>query len=653
MFFTFSANARRSTLALCALTVFTHTVQVNALEALEPLVITATMSETTLADAPASITVIDREQLEQRPIQDLTDALRGSPGVDLSNVGLTRRGLRIRGMDSDYTLTLINGRRINAASDAIAHADFDLGWLPMTAVERIEVVRGPMSSLYGSEALGGVVNLITRSATDEWKGSASLNGGFVDNGRGGDNQQAGVYIGGPLVKDRLGLSLYGENRRRQEVLDRTDKRQSEQEGRTASSGGLTLTLTPDETQRLDFGYLRGDEKRSRHALESGRTPYYYRSNDHIERQQLSLTHRGEWQWGDSLLRGYRSTLEKNNRRSVGSASRTQKLTDDTLDGHISLNVGDFQRVTGGGEWRREHLEDNTVSRKGEAELIHRALFIQDEIQLTDDWSLTLGNRADHHQQFGWHHSPRLYSLWHLPLGFSVKGGVGKGFKAPTLKQLSAEYSALGGGGGFTIVGNPDLKPETVTSYELGLNWQNEEHSGGITAFQNDLKNLIQTVCVADCGKRGPSQRREYTNINRARLRGVELSGETTLPLNFSLQGNYTWLAAEDRQSGQRLTERPRHRGATTLAFVPWQAFRAALRSEYNGTQEVNSTALRRRVTLPAYWLHSLDLSYRLSENLSLRGSVENLTDKTLYEDSTLYPFAEIGRAYNLSFTFNF
>jgi len=649
----FSLRAGRSASALCVLTAFACHLQAADLQPLDSIVITATMSETALGDVPASVTVIDRERLEQRPIQDLSDALRGSLGVDLASRGLTRRGIRIRGMDSDYTLTLINGRRINAASDAIAHADFDLGWLPMAAVERIELVRGPMSSLYGSEALGGVVNLITRSATDEWKGSASLNGGFVDNGRGGDNQQFGLYLGGPLITDKLGLSLYGENRRRQEVIDLTDKRLSEQEGRSATSGGITLTFTPDEAQRVDFDYLRGDEKRTRHALESGRTPFYYRSNDRIERQQLSLTHRGQWQWGDSMLRGYRSTLEKNNRRNLGTASRTQKLVDDTLDGHISVHVGDFQRLTTGGEWRREHLQDNTVSRKGEAELIHRALFVQDEIQLTDDWSLTLGNRADHHQQFGWHHSPRLYSLWHLSNGFSVKGGIGKGFKAPTLKQLSPEYSAIGGGGGFTIVGNPDLKPETVTSYELGLNWQGKARSGEVTLFQNDLKNLIQTVCVADCNRRGPSQRREYTNINRARLRGVELAGETVLPLHFSLQGNYTWLAAEDRQNGQRLTERPRHRGATTLAWQPVQAFRAALRSEYNGSQEVNSTALRRRVTLPAYWLHSLDANYKLSENLNLRASVENLANKTLYDDSTLYPYAEIGRAYNLGLTFNF
>jgi len=183
--------------------------------------------------------------------------------------------------------------------------------------------------------------------------------------------------------------------------------------------------------------------------------------------------------------------------------------------------------------------------------------------------------------------------------------------------------------------------------------QGEQRSAEVTLFQNNLKNLIQTVCVADCNRRGPSQRREYTNINKARLRGLELSGETALPLNFSLAANYTWLSAKDLQSGQALTERARHRGASTLAYQPVQAFRAALRGEYHGSQQVNSTALRRRVQLPAYWLFSLDASFKLSENLSLRGSVENLANKTLYEDSTLYPFAEIGRAYHLGLTFNF
>jgi len=627
-----------------------------ATETLHPLVITATMNETALSDAPASVDLIERKQLQQRPVQDLADALRGSPGVDLPSVGLTRRGIRIRGMDSKYTLSLINGRRINAAADAIAHADFDLGWLPMAAIERIELVRGPMSSLYGSEALGGVVNMITRSATDEWQGSAQLDGGFVDNGRGGDSQQLGLYLGGPLLTDKLGLSLYGETRRKQEVIRQDDRLLSEQEGRRAQSGGMTLTLTPDANQRLDFDWLQGDEQRTRYTREnaSKTSPaYYYRSNDRIERQQLSLTHRMQWQWGNSQLRTWRSTLSKDNHRNRGAAIPRQKLVDDTFDGHVSLDATDFQRLTAGAEWRREHLDDSRVSSSGEAELIHRALFLQDEARLSDDLSLTLGSRADHHDAFGWHHSPRLYALWQLAQGLRLKGGVGKGFKAPTLKQLSAEYSAIGGGNSFLIFGNPRLKPETVTSYELGLNWQGEKQaSGGITLFQNNLKNLITTLCVANCGPGGPMARREYVNVNRARLRGLELAAESARIFGFSLQGNYTWLSAKDLEKGKTLTERPRHRGASTLVWQPAEAFRAALRSEYNGSQTVE-TAKRTRTRLPAYWLHSLDLSYPLSKNLSLRSSVENLSNKTLLEDSALYPYAETGRAYHLGITFHF
>ncbi|HBZ98895.1 MAG TPA: TonB-dependent receptor, partial [Pseudomonas sp.] len=184
---------------------------------LEPTVVTATSTVRQLGDAPASVSVISREELALRPVQDLEDALRGTAGLQFTGVGMTRRGVSIRGMGSEHTLVLIDGQRIGNAGGAVAHADFDLGWVPVEAIERIEVVRGPMSSLYGSEALGGVVNVITRRSTDTWQGAAQLNGGVREDGRGGQTHQLGVYTGGPLVPGVIGLSLTGETRRRQET----------------------------------------------------------------------------------------------------------------------------------------------------------------------------------------------------------------------------------------------------------------------------------------------------------------------------------------------------------------------------------------------------------------------------------------------------
>ncbi|MCW4456244.1 TonB-dependent receptor [Flavobacterium sp. MXW15] len=614
-----------------------------------PVVVTATATERKLDDAPASMTVITREELGQRPIQDLSDALRGTTGVTVGGIGLSRRGIRIRGMDSEYTLTLVDGRRVNAASDAIAHADFDLGWIPVEAIERIEVVRGPMSSLYGSEALGGVVNIITRRATDEWKGSATYNGGVVEGGLGGGSYQAGIYAGGALIRDELGLSFYGETRRRDDIADPLDRRLSEQEGRRSRSGNLVLTWTPGEAQRIDFGHLQGNEKRWRDALQAGAAPYVYETVDHVDRTQTSLSHRGRWQWGESLLRAYRSTLERTNRRSLGEATRPQDLGEDTVDGHASVGLGERHRLTIGGEWRREQLDDSSVAASGHAGSIQRALFVQDEIDLTADWSLVVGNRSDHHQQFGWHQSPRAYTVYHLGEGFTLKGGVGSGFKAPSLKQLSPEYSAVGGGGRFTIYGNPGLKPETVTTWEVSAGWRGQGWSLEATAFQSRLEDLIQTLCVADCGIRG-REVRNYVNVAEARIRGAELSGRLELPAGFSFDANYAWLQPRDLGTGLPLTERPRHSGAATLAWNH-RNFRAGLRSEYKGTQwQTADTAL---VELPAYTLWSLDLGYRISDRVSLRGSIENLGDERLNESSALYAYPETGRYYNVGISLGF
>lgn len=606
------------------------------------IVVTATATERNLADVPASMTVITREELQQRPVLDLSDALRGTPGVTLSGVGMTRRGIRIRGMDSEYTLVLVNGKRINAASDAIAHADFDLGWVPVEAIERIEVVRGPMSSLYGSEALGGVVNIITRQATDEWKGSLTFNGGVVDGHLGGDTYQAGVYAGGPLIAGKLGLSFYGETRRKDASTDPLDERISEQEGRRADSGNLVLSWTPAEGQRVDFSHLEGNEKRWRNVLQAGAAPYVYETIDRIDRSQSSLSYRGQWLWGETGLRAYRSALDRTNTRSRGTATGPQQLTEDTVDGHASLWLGERHRFTVGGEWRREQLDDLTVNTAGHDETVMRSFFLQDEIELAPDWSLVVGNRSDHHQQFGWHQSPRAYTVYRVNDHVALKGGVGSGFKAPSLKQLSPGYSAVGGGGLFTIYGNPDLRPETVTTYELGADWRGQDWSLAATAFQNDLEDLIQTLCVADCGIRG-REVRNYINVAQARLRGVELTGRTTLPAGFSLDANYTWLQARDRVTGLPLVERPRHSGATTLKWE-YARFRTALRGEYKGTQRQTSGAFQ--VDLPAYTLWSLDLGYRITDRVSVRAGVENLGNERLSDSSTLYSYREVGRYYS-------
>ena len=202
-------------------------------------------------------------------------------------------------METDHSLVLVDGMRISNSASAVSHSDFELGWVPMEAVERIEVVRGPMSSLYGSEALGGVVNIITRRATDKWRSSFSTFGVLTEHGIGGNGYNVSGYAGGPVVPGVLGLNMWGQFRGRTELASPSDALISSMNDQKAFIGNATLTWTPDERQRIDLSYSAGHEDRWRGAQSSGT---YYRSEDDIWRQRFSLSHEGEWDWGASRIR---------------------------------------------------------------------------------------------------------------------------------------------------------------------------------------------------------------------------------------------------------------------------------------------------------------------------------------------------------------
>ncbi|WP_219339530.1 TonB-dependent receptor domain-containing protein [Luteimonas salinisoli] len=616
---------------------------------LDAVVVTATASERTLDTAPASMSVITREELAARPVYDLAEALRGEPGIGLSGIGLDRRGVSVRGMDPSYTVTLLDGMRVNSSIGAIAHSDYDLGWMPAAAIERVEIVRGPMSSLYGSDALGGVVNVISRSATDAWRGSLRANAGEPA-ADGGSRRQFAVYAGGPLVADTLGLSMVADRSRIDETPDPLVPGTSRREARDADSGSATLSWTPGEFHRVDLRWLGGREERVRHGLQSGSNPYIYESRDEVDREQWALSHRGRWGWGESGLRLSRASLDKINHRAPGNPTGPQHLRDEIADGHLARTFGERHRVTVGGEWRRESLEDVLVNTAGSDQTIHRAVFLQDEIALADGWELVLGDRYDRHQRFGGQHSPRAY-LVHERDGWVFKGGAGRGFKAPTLKQLSPEYYASIAGL-LELFGNPELRPEVSTTYELSAQYRGERWHAQATAFENRLRDLIEIVCVERCGQPGVMEIRTYRNVDRAHLAGIELAGAVDLTATLALEGNYTYLDARDEDADRKLEMRSHHSGAATLAWTPVDAFTARLRAEYIGSQ-LEYPSRGPAIEVPADTLYALDLSYRIGSALTLRGGVENIGDARQDSIDLQYPYPQRGRSYYLGFDLDF
>ena len=175
----------------------------------DQVVVTATKTENSLADAPASMSVITSEEIQSQPTLALNDIVKQSVGVESRKEGgrAGRETISIRGMSSDYTLIMVNGRKMSSSNAVVRGNDFDLSAIPQDSIERIEIIRGPMSALYGSEALGGVVNIITKQPDNEWRSTLSGDFSTPGDGNGGEETILGLNTGGALIEDQLYLNL--------------------------------------------------------------------------------------------------------------------------------------------------------------------------------------------------------------------------------------------------------------------------------------------------------------------------------------------------------------------------------------------------------------------------------------------------------------
>ena len=205
-----SIHLLRATAALVALTSAQQALAAEADQDSNQIVVTAAGREQEVRDAPASISVITRETLDAMPYREVTDALMEIPGVTVTPGEGNSRDISIRGMAPQYTLILVDGKRLSSRESRTNGGNVSEGGLlpPLEAIERIEVVRGPMSSLYGSDAMGGVVNIITRRISDHWRGSARVNGTMQLADNFGNYTDGNFYLSGP-VTNGIGLQLQG------------------------------------------------------------------------------------------------------------------------------------------------------------------------------------------------------------------------------------------------------------------------------------------------------------------------------------------------------------------------------------------------------------------------------------------------------------
>ena len=607
-------------------------------------------------DAPASISVINREQIEERFYQDTTDALRDVPGVIVTGGGSGDLGtdIVIRGMPSSYTLIMVDGKPVSTReSRPNGSAGFEQSWLPpLQSIERIEVVRGPMSTLYGSDAMGGVVNIITRKVEKEWGGSVQLDAIIQDDSRSGDSQQGNFSLSGPLKEDLLGLQVYGGFYNRQEDLFVDGYEQKDLRNLTAK-----LSLTPSDEHDFSVEATRTQDSRQglmgRSAASTGcRGGCTDNFSDH-NRESFALTHTGRWAIGTSDTYIQREEAENEGREIT--------ITNTNAKTALVMPMGNHM-VTVGADFIEEELQDKTTNRisdRTKVDTSKYALFAEDEWMLTDTFSVTAGARMDDDRDYGTNVSPRLYGVWGFSPRWTLKGGVSTGFRSPSLREITPDWGQVSRGG--NIYGNPDLEPETSVNQELGLYFNaGRSLMANVTVFHNDFKDKITRItCPISICPDGPNQFGSdptyRVNVDEAETQGVEAALSTTLARVVSINLSYTYTDSEQKSGeykGEPLNQLPEHLASlnvdwqATDTVSPWATVR------YRGEESQPTTGpSNSAIIAPSNTLVDAGIGFQLTPQTKLNTGIYNLADKEIFYEE--YGYVEDGRRYWLGVVTNF
>lgn len=573
---------------LCA-SMLASTILTPASAADDEIIVDGLRLPTPIGEAGSSVDIITAEDIELRAYQFALDAIATAPGVTINQNGAFGglATVRIRGASTDQTLVLIDGVPFGDPTSVGGGYDFSI--LDPADIERIEILKGPQSTLWGSDAIGGVINIITKRAGDGVGGRAFLEGGSFATARGG----AAVYGGGKAGDFRLSASGLTSN---------GISKAEEEDGNTERDGYDGYTL--DGGGGLNIGSLRFEAKARYQTGETqidGFPPPNFSLSDTDDKSstdQLSLHGRVIAPLFDDRLNneisiGY-TDITRNG--SFGGFSTTDEGDRLILRYQGTAQLFDRHRIAVGAE--REETQAN-----GEETSIN-AIFGLVEVKPFDKLTISAGVRYDDHSTFGEEATARAAAALALTEHITLRGSWGEGFKAPTIFQLTQSFGAL--------PPNADLQPETSEAFDVGLdvNAFDGRATFGVSYFNRDTENLIIFA---------PNFR--YENLARTKAQGVEVSAQIALTDRIGVNGGYAYIDAEDAITGDPQIRTPRHSGDASLTYND-ERLSGALSLRYNGDETEGPFGS----DVDAWVRVDLSAAFDVSETIELYGRVENLLD---------------------------
>ena len=645
-------------LPLALISAFSHAAEEKAVEQAE--VDTVYVTAEKQLQQSLGVSRISKDDIDKRPAaNDISEFVRTMPGVNLTgNTATGQRGnkrqIDLRGMGPENTLILIDGKPVNSRqSERISmrgerNTRGDSNWVPVEEIESITVLRGPAATRYGSGAMGGVVNIVTKKVSKEFKGQVNLYANQPQDSKEGATRRIGFNLSGPIIQDTLGFRIYGN-------LNKTDADAADiNEGHGNDSaagvegvrnkdiaGRLQWKISPSQTLILDSSYSRqgniynGDTQNSnpRSALvnsladSKAETARLYRS-------AYSLTHDGAWEWGDTKnVISYERTVNSHLPEGLAGGpegsytgldfvqSRLKNLRFSS-EANIPFKLGVDNVLTVGAEFTDSKLDDpasnsqgfkdqgktdafNGISatRGGKASQRNWAAYVEDNISLTDKTHLIPAIRFDHNSDSGSNWSPALNFSHQIGENWLLKGGIARAYKAPNLYQTNPDFILYTRGQGCPLnapnsvrcyyMGNGNLKPETSINKEIGLEFNKNGWQASATYFHNAYRNKIvigdQLIATSNIG----NWLLQWENTPKATISGIE--GNLVIPLHDTLKwsNNFTYMHKSEDYQGNPLSLVPKHTINSTLSWTPNERFDANLTFTHYGRTKPRGVAINR------------------------------------------------------------
>ena len=645
-------------LPLALISAFSYAAEEKAVEQAE--VDTVYVTAEKQLQQSLGVSRISKDDIDKRPAaNDISEFVRTMPGVNLTgNTATGQRGnkrqIDLRGMGPENTLILIDGKPVNSRqSERISmrgerNTRGDSNWVPVEEIESITVLRGPAATRYGSGAMGGVVNIVTKKVSKEFKGQVNLYANQPQDSKEGATRRIGFNLSGPIIQDTLGFRIYGN-------LNKTDADAADinaGHGNDSAAGveglrnkdiagRLQWKISPAQTLILDSSYSRqgniynGDTQNSnpRSALVNSLADSKAETT-RLYRSAYSLTHDGAWKWGDTKnVISYERTVNSHLPEGLAGGpegsytgldfvqSRLKNLRFSS-EANIPFKLGVDNVLTVGAEFTDSKLDDpasNTqgfkdqgktdafngisATRGGKASQRNWAAYVEDNISLTDKTHLIPAIRFDHNSDSGSNWSPALNFSHQIGENWLVKGGVARAYKAPNLYQTNPDFILYTRGQGCPLnapnsvrcyyMGNGNLKPETSINKEIGLEFNKNGWQASATYFHNAYRNKIvigdQLIATSNIG----NWLLQWENTPKATISGIE--GNLVIPLHDTLKwsNNFTYMHKSEDYQGNPLSLVPKHTINSTLSWTPNERFDANLTFTHYGRTKPRGVAVNR------------------------------------------------------------